>query len=166
MLRSRISSDIEHLNALNKIYPWIPNKDTIRPSDYFILKKVDVMNHISEQWVSLRDFILHMVFRQKVSLNMDNKLCVVSVNPPTWIFDPCLFPYNLPFLSNHFILWNSSHIYSDDIDEQVINQIITGFLTKRLRSNNFDFAWYKNPKPSVLDFYHVQVFWIKNETEE
>lgn len=25
---------------------------------------------------------------------------------------------------------------------------------------DFDFAWYENPKMSVPDFYHVQVFWI------
>ena len=25
---------------------------------------------------------------------------------------------------------------------------------------DFDFVWYENPKMSVPDFYHVQVFWI------
>lgn len=161
MLRSRISSDIKELTHLNKSFPWIPNEHTIRPNDYYILKKVDVMNHIETQWSSLRDFILHMVFRQSVSFNEDEKLCVVSPSPPVWIFDHCMFPYNLPFNANHFVLWNSYHTFSEDIDEKAINDIIAFFIEKRLGHTDFDFAWYKNPKPSVTDFYHVQVFWIK-----
>ena len=44
--------------------------------------------------------------------------------------------------------------------DQTINEIISMNLLKITKSSDFDFVWYKNPKPSITNFFHVQVFWI------
>ena len=31
-----------------------------------------------------------------------------------------------------------------------------------IKSDNYSFIWYENPKMTIEDIYHVQVFWIKN----
>lgn len=40
MLRNRIDSDLETLDKLNQIYPWIPNSQSIRPCPQDIEKKI------------------------------------------------------------------------------------------------------------------------------
>jgi hypothetical protein len=52
---------------------------------------------------------------------------------------------------------------TDIISDQIItiNKIITKNLQNITGSDNFDFAWYKNPKPTIKEFFHVQVFWSK-----
>ena len=65
--------------------------------------------------------------------------------------------------SNHWILWCLEKDFSFDFPDELINQIIEEKIkfVLDLESNiDFQFAWYKNPKPTIPEFYHVQVFWI------
>lgn len=159
MLRSRVSSDIDELSLLHERYWWLPTGYTIRPTNDVLAIKYNVMDNIEKEWRSLRDFVLHIVFMQTV-IRIDDRLCCPEIiNIAQWKFEPCMFPYNLEKGANHWILWNSKYDYSKEFDDDLINAVLTRFITCKVISNNFDFAWYKNPKPSVRDFYHVQVFW-------
>ena len=107
-------------------------------------------------------YILHTVFNLEIV--QKNGLKFVICEKPTeiteWVFAPSTFRYNLSKNSNLYILWNSTKKFYDDISDIIINEYITKELKILLSHDNFNFAWYKNPKPTVLDFYHVQVFWI------
>lgn len=163
MIRNQISSTIEDLNRLHSTYPWIPDELSIRPDAQLLAIKQQIMLHIANQWESTKDYILYNVFKQHIQIHKDTgRLNCPPQSPPPddWILHPCMFRYNLPKQVNHDVLWNYSNPFLYDFDQSIINDLITVILYKKLSHQNFDFAWYKNPKPSVLDFYHVQVFWI------
>lgn len=139
MLKGKISSDITSLNELSKLYPWIPNETSIRPSPEVMIKKCMVNQHIQRDWPSLKAYIEQTIFQNKTG----------------WIFEECMFPYSVK--GKHYILWNTNFPFTieptliQDFDEEVINEVLKGYIKG-------DFVWYKNPKPTVLEFYHVQVF--------
>ena len=160
MLRCRISSAIQDLNELHKKYSWIPNETMIRPSPKVLEDKRHFSNYVLGNWMSFRDFILDTHFKYPIDVE-DGHICIRdAVKSSEWKFQKSLFPYNLPSDVNHYILWNSFYDYSVDFDDSVINGIIKDTLEHMLGAN-FDFAWYKNPKPSIPELYHVQVFWIR-----
>jgi hypothetical protein len=46
--------------------------------------------------------------------------------------------------------------------EDEINNDIFIAISNHLQGNNeFNFAWYINPKMTVPEFFHVQVFWTQ-----
>jgi hypothetical protein len=163
MLRTQISSNIDELNSLHESYKWIPNESMIRPTQQNIQKKQQIILHIENQWQSTRDYILYHVFKQHIKIHTTSgKVFVPTTHieeSAQWTLQPCLFPYAVSKQAHHDVLWNSQHLYEKEFDPEIINTQITTILQSRLTHNNFDFVWYKNPKPSVLDFYHVQVFW-------
>jgi hypothetical protein len=157
LLRSRISSNIYDLNELNKIYNWLPNEYNVRPDSITLEQKRESCKEILLTYGSFESFILETIFKPANS---------------NWIFTPATFRYNLPHNSNHFVLWNSDKDLMFEYDDEIINQKITEKLDKlNLYKTNselslknkytYDFAWYKNPKPTVFEYYHVQVFWIR-----
>lgn len=154
-----INSDKDNLNNLHKIYNFLPNSDTIRPSPEDLIKKREILNIIDKEWLSLKDYILHNVFNLEYIQKNGLKFVPNKSSIQEWIFEPSTFKYNLNN-SNHYILWNSDKKFYEDFQEDFINNFIEKELRNLLNHNNFNFAWYKNPKPTVLDFYHVQVFWI------
>ncbi len=145
-MRSKISSALADLNRLSETYDWIPNEHTIRPSDYDLAIKRQKMAEIEATWPSVREFIKHSIFKN-------------ILEPPNWIFEPSIFRYNLPNHSNHYILWFSNENYFYEFPEEIINNHLNTMLKNLLGHENFMFAWYKNPKPTVVEFWHVQVFW-------
>jgi hypothetical protein len=68
-------------------------------------------------------------------------------------FAPNLFPYAVPEGTRHYILWLPSPI---EVAEETVNRYLTEAV---LREGGEDFVWYYNPKPTILEIYHVQVFW-------
>ena len=46
-----------------------------------------------------------------------------------------------------------------DIPDNEINNDIDNSLYELMGHKNFEFVWYENPKMSVPEIYHVQVFW-------
>jgi hypothetical protein len=143
-LRRKISSDIQDLNKLHQEYWWIPDETMVRPSAEVLEAKWALGRRLMDDGVSFKDFILHMYF--------------TGVNP--WAFDKSLFPYQLPPGAEHFVLWNSMHDYYWEVDDALVSKRIEGMLKVQLGHDKFDFAWYKNPKPSIPEIWHVQVFWV------
>jgi hypothetical protein len=132
-MQKHISSDLSSLNELSKTYPWIPNESSIRPSPDVMIKKCMVNQHIQRDWPSLKVYIEQTIFRNRTG----------------WIFEECMFPYAVK--GKHYILWNTNFPFIYSFKEDEVNEVLKGFIQG-------DFVWYKNPKPTVLDFYHVQVF--------
>ena len=155
-----ISSDINILNILIQVYPWIPNKDTIRPSEKVLEKKIELIEKLNNQNILLSDHIITTIFN-----NDDNKVFIE--NP---------FPYNIN--GNHYVMWYYNHDIIDRIfkdtqlihDKSIIHDInidIINSIYDIISHYNFNFAWYENPKMSINDkknynLYHIQVFWITN----
>lgn len=174
MLRNRVDSDSEILDKLNKLYPWIPNSKSIRPSPQIIEKKKHLIQQIELNWKSPKDYIIHTIFGEKyyVDEEFDNKKFVPSKNFKSnnykWFFQPSIFPYNLECKeTNHWVLWNSEKNFDFDFPEEEINEIIKRHLFYHTQiGTSFEFVWYKNPKPTIKDFYHIQVFWISGCLEK
>jgi len=167
MLNCKINSDLDFLDKLSKNYPWIPNSLSIRPTESNIEKKISLLNQIQDDWVETKDYIFHTIFGEKYYFNYDGKKFVQPTNFEfniKWSFQPSMFKYNLTNPdTNHWILWNSEQDLNWEYPEEKINHIITIKLTQHLTPNvPFQFVWYKNPKPTIPEFYHVQVFWICN----
>ena len=117
--------------------------------------------YILNNWMSFRDFILDTHFKFPIDIEDGHKFVSGSIKTSEWNFQQSLFPYSLPEGVRHYILWNSFHDYFKDFDDSRINNIIKETLEHMVGSDNFDFAWYKNPKPSIPELFHVQVFWIQ-----
>jgi hypothetical protein len=158
MIRNCIPSNKEELNNLNITYSWIPNDKQIRPTEIQQLEKYFLMSKINYEWKSTKDYILNQVFGQNFVIE-NNKKIVKHINVLNeWVFEESMFKYNVE--ANHYILWNINYDYYKDFDVKFINEIITTNLQNKLKHDKFDFAWYKNPKPTVPEIYHIQVFWI------
>jgi hypothetical protein len=161
MFVGHISSDIEELNRLHEIYYWIPNEYMIRPTDSILQEKDVFSKFILEQWHSYKDYILDTHFFRGMSL-FDNRLRLTNpITESEWFFSRSSFPYDLAEGVNHYVLWNCFYDYYFDFKESVIDTIIKDTLGVIIGSEDFDFAWYKNPKPSIPELWHVQVFWIR-----
>jgi hypothetical protein len=160
MIKNVVSSNIDDLEVLSKIYPWIPDHDSVRPTPEVLTEKLATLSEINDKWQSLEDYILFKVFSKEFSVE-DGKYFVrdKNVTPSTKIFEENHFPYNTPE-GQHWVLWYGSKQQPYD------NDTITADVNTELRSLlgrgvSFDFAWYANPKMSVPDFFHVQVFWTR-----
>jgi len=156
-MNCQVSSDVNSLDKLNEIYNWIPNKDCIRPSDKDIEKKSLFFDNIKNFYESDKDYVLVDIFGFSSIINDNGKLKVIEDNiEDKYIFEPNIFPYNLPYNTKHYVLWYS---INKNISEDRINSDINESIIK-VGSNNFDFVWYENPTKTVESVFHVQVFWI------
>lgn len=162
MLRRQISSSVEDLNQLHSLYYWIPNEETIRPSPDILREKLAFSEYVFQNYMSFKDFILATHFGY--SFNVEDKLMYVpQVLKAEWNFRKSLFPYNMLTSVNHYILWNSTYDINHSFDEQTINELLQDTLIAIVGSDRFDFAWYINPKPSIPDLWHCQVFWVRTD---
>ena len=139
VFRQKISSDVKDLNALNKIYDWIPNEETIRPDAEVRALKHSKMIDITENWRSYSDYILCQVFG-KESLTENNKFYARDSRgiSSRIVFQPNDFPYNLP-KTHHYILWYGTR--SKDYDDCEITRHISEKIQECTSSTNFSFAW-------------------------
>lgn len=159
MLRCKISSDLQDLNELHHKYWWIPNESMIRPTEEIIKEKIHFNNYVLHYWMSLAYFILDTHFKYPVDIDDGQIYIPKKIEKSEWNFSKSLFPYNLPKNVNHYVLWNSYYDYFTNLDDVTINKIIKDYLENMLGSE-FDFVWYKNPKPSIPELWHCQVFFI------
>lgn len=174
MLRTRIDSDLETLDRLNKIYSWIPNSKSIRPSPQIIEKKKHLIQQIELNWMSPKDYIVHTIFGEKYYVDREETGYKKFTRPEyfklnrKWSFQPSMFPYNLESTeTHHWVLWNYDKDFDYDYPEEEINEIIKRNLFYHTEIGTpFQFVWYKNPKPTIKEFYHIQVFWINGITKE
>ena len=175
LIRNIISSDIQELDQLHTQYKWIPSSVQIRPSPELLAVKRDKIDSIGMEWVSFKDYILHHVFQKpSARRHFDNMLYATDdqvINLKS--FQPNLFPYDIQ-QGQHWVMWygqeaQDSLLIADitqDIDNELRKQLcidsdsdIGGSGSDIGGSGNYDFAWYVNPKMSIPEFFHVQVFW-------
>ena len=94
------------------------------------------------------------------------------------VFQPCTFPYQVENGGQHYTLWFPSLL--QEVNELEINRLIEenikqliAFRDQHIDSTSnesaseiknieteFDYAWYINPKMTVPEFFHVQVFFV------
>ena len=163
-IRNQISNDITELNRLHSIFAWIPNEHMIRPTIEELVKKRTIMEEVHKEWLDLCDYILHTVFNSPIVLMLNIKTAGNCNSLPTYVFKESAFRYNLLPTVHHYVLWFSQCNYESGLEKHNAG-MITSIVTKELEiltknDLSFEFAWYTNPKPSVSDFFHVQVFWI------
>ena len=163
LLRRKISSDIDDLQVLHATYPFVPAADQVRPSPAMKEQKAIKLKEITEQWRDFVDFIYHMAFDCPF-LEGDDKRRVVAQRHRNTItrdgrhsFKPNIFPYMTQ--GNHYVMWfpEKEQKRTDDQITETINASIK-FL---VGSDQYDFGWYVNPKMTVPEFFHVQVFWVQ-----
>jgi hypothetical protein len=160
MIRCKISSDIQDLNELHKKYFWIPDENMIRPSEKVLENKRHFSNYVLHNWMSFKDFILDTHFKFTMDIDDGHLYALKNTTKSEWHFVKSLFPYNLPDDVSHYVLWNSFYDCFHSFDDDKINSIIKETLESVVGTDRFDFAWYVNPKPSIPELWHCQVFWI------
>ena len=168
VLRSVISSDLDALDRLQRRYPWVPNAARIRPSEVRLALKRAKLAEIEATWTSFTDYIRATVFGEaSVEVDSGSGLTKKAMATPFQTdhglysvlqkrFVPNEFPYDLAE-GQHWVLWYSALVQPCSTD--AITADISRFLQQHLQDAVFDFAWYVNPKMTVPEFFHVQVFW-------
>ena len=157
-MNCKISSDLDILDILNKKYNWIPGSNNIRPTEELILKKENDLAIASNFYESLTDYMYDLIFNFPTHLNSYGKLKVRIPNTIIKVFRENDYPYILPDNTFHYVMWYNTKekIFSDElINKDIYNEIL------KLNLKSFEYVWYENPKMSVADIYHVQVFFIK-----
>ena len=161
-LNRRVSGDLQELETLHNLYDWIPGPNQIRPSEEIKAVKRQKLIEIQNEWESFCDYILHSVFQKSfyVRSNGLKRACDKNtVNHNCVEFLKNEFPYQVSPESNHYVLWfGTPHKM---VDDDTINHIISLKLGEIVGKNSFVFVWYENPKVTIPEFYHIQVFWKK-----
>ena len=167
MIRNIISSELNNLDILNTKFNWIPNSKQIRPNETTLNEKNKVLDLIESEWNSMKDYILHTVFDKNYVYQSNKKFVLDDNISDTYKFQLSSFRYNLDHNSNHYILWLPRYTMDIKINESLIlyiNRILENEIYKLVNHYNFDFAYYINPKPSIIDYFHLQVFWMEKFT--
>ena len=158
LMRCGISSDISNLQRLNTQHNWIPNVDQIRPISDIIEKKVKFLENISKLYKTLEDYILDYILDLPSKICSDNKIYVPKENIiKKHIFKENMFPYNVADNTYHYVIW---YTYKPESHKQ-IDADITKCIQEFLGNDNFDYVWYINPKMSITNSFHLQIFWHK-----
>lgn len=127
------------------------------------LQKEVIAAEIAKDWNSQREYIKYAVFGYEAVTIFDKKYAKRPANlieGGPWVFKPATFPYACPPGTEHYILWNMHYDFYYPMEDTVLTTIITQKLMRF--AHHFNFVYYTNPKPSILDFFHVQVFWTRN----
>lgn len=160
-LHQKIGSANADLDILNDTYKFIPNAAQVRPSPEEKERKAERLVELIREWKGIEDFIYSTVFSLPhiTSTNgvktvpnrhrerMDRTQCVLQEQQ---------FPYGIEE-GEHFVLWYATPQQSKSDEE------ITADIERKLQSHTrsidaFQFGWYINPKMTVPEFFHVQVF--------
>lgn len=155
----QISPSFNNLNELNNQYSWIPCGNNIRPCSNIITKKNIYNDNIKRFYQNENDFIFSEIFDFKNSIDKYGKLFVKPENVyKKYVFCQNMFPYEVPHNTHHYVMWYS--YFDNTLNEEKINKDIYNQMKLLVKNDNFDFVWYENPKKTIEDIYHLQVFWI------
>ena len=157
-INCKISGDINILNKYNKIYDWIPNDKQIRPSDMNIFMKDMLLNKIKLEYNSTRDYMLINLFDFNGYL-VNGKYKSEEKNIKLHKFEVCRFKYKLNKNTFHYILWYNCN--KEELSENEINKDIKKGIYNLFKNEDYEYVWYENPKMSINDIYHLQIFFIK-----
>lgn len=156
--RGGISCDLNALQRLHEQFSWVPGAAHIRPDEETLLRKDQHAANVAYFYESNGDAILEAVFGMETHLNAHGKLVVRDKKhidaARLKVLAPNQFPYQLPPGSNHYVMWFSYRPLDVEITAH-----IDECLLESLGHGRFEFVWYENPKMTIPDIYHVQVFW-------
>lgn len=117
------------------------------------------LQSIQTYWISFQDYILHSVFG-KPYVTIDCRRVVLDRESieGCMVFRDNEFPYNTQ--GHHSVLWYGTEVQPYGISE--INEDIDREVRAAIGDDaDYDYGWYVNPKMTVPEFFHVQVFWEK-----
>ena len=157
-LNCRVSSDVEELEKLRVLHPWLPGREHVRPPPEQKQRKLEYFSHIRDRYVSEADYALQTVFGFAPEDDPVTGKLKVVVDPKmarTRRFDRNLFPYALPEGSKHWTMW----YMPDQPSDEEVSRDIAHDIGLRTGGSKFEFAWYPNPKMTIPTVPHVQVFW-------
>jgi len=157
-INTKINASLESLNAYNEIYPWIPNEYQIRPTDMIRFIKNNLMGNIFNEFHSTRDYILVTLLNMNAE-RIDKKIKVIENYDKLNKFEVCRFRYQIDSSAFHYIMWYNCS--KDDLTDEEITKDINNGIYNIIKSDNYSFVWYENPKMTINDVFHVQVFWVK-----
>ena len=172
--RCQISSDVDGLELLHQKTKWIPGQVNIRPKAAEKKAKNEKINAEQAQYASGMDYIFDHVFECESKKDDSGLLAVSNKEELTQeVFKPNRFPYHLHPKTQHYVMWYSSGDETTISAEKItkdINKEIKKIVDKddsidKKDKDNYDFVWYFNPKMTVSDVYHAQVFWIANKND-
>ena len=163
-LHREIPSDYDTLDAMHEMYSWVPSAASVRPSADGLLKKNSNIITILEQYVSLADYIMDTVFHLPIETDpfTGKLMSFVATNTQssqskTCVFAPNEYPYGME-KGHHYIMWYPPG--KDPSSREAINSDISNALAQLCDEKKFDFCWYENPKMTIPEIFHVQVFWV------
>lgn len=165
-----VPSDLQDLERLNRSgYNWLPDSQSVRPSQHNLDLKHQALVDIHEKWHSFDDFILHTVFNialDSSNVCQDTRLRVIDDFDITSEvrFAPNLFPYQVNGF--HYVLWFGSNysivnkVSNDDnhhfdqekpishmhprqpLSDIEITELIDKLLQEKYgKDKDYDFAW-------------------------
>jgi len=162
-LNCEIPPDPECLQLIHERYRWTPSQDMIRASPAVQQLKQEHVAKTLRRYCGVPDQILHDVFGCGV-VQQPNGRYAASVSEAMagrkrLARHP--FPYDLPHGTRHYVLWYLAETIPVE-REQVTADIAESIEQLIGAHHSFEFAWYENPKMTVPELYHVQVFWRKS----
>jgi hypothetical protein len=142
------------------------------------------IERIGKQYASESDFLFEQIFGIALVPDADGKLhaargCAPALVKAGRVFKANLFPYDLPRGTRHWVMWYPVCFDLDALgpmgadlncwllrikpSDEAISADIELELRTELEHERFDFVWYLNPKMTVPNIFHVQVFWVSWE---
>lgn len=160
-LNKKVSSNLDVLEHLHRRFDWIPGAEQIRPSPAEKERKRLNLEKIQSEWITFKDYILAYVFDRPYFLRTDKLKEALDHNVEgISLFIPNDFPYDVGPHGNHYVLWFD---HQETVEEDIVTMLIKENLDKLIGPDKYIFIWYENPKMTVPEFYHVQVFWIQTK---
>ena len=158
MITIRIESDLKSLDRLKSKVKWTPSSSQIRPSLSVKIRKAQILSNIKNTFVSPLDYLLSSVFSASTKETTNGLLTTdIDTCGTTCVLRPNEFPYDVDEGTHHSICWYPYKMRRTT-DAQ-ITEDIQRCLSTKLGHNNFEAVWYLNPKMTIPELFHVQVFW-------
>ena len=106
---------------------------------------------------STKDYILVNIFNTEKELSNDK---IIAKEPLVKLnhFDICRFRYQIEPNTFHYIMWYTCS--KNELTDEEITKNVEESIYNVIKTDKFNFVWYENPKMTINDIYHVQVFWI------
>ena len=160
-LHQKISNKYVDLNKIHEMYAFIPNEEQVRPSPEEKERKAKKLEELAATWKEFIDFIYATVF-QLPHIEAKNGVKTVpnrykeQMDKTQHVFQEQLFPYRIED-GRHFVMWYATKEQKRS-DEEITSDIEAELKAMTGTEDAFQFGWYVNPKMTVPEFFHVQVF--------
>lgn len=163
--RGRIDAQKENLEILHQQFPWIPGQEAIRPTRTQIEAKHASQREIETLYEAYLDFVLIEIFgfpivggvseNPKRKADFSNDAAI-----PLTVFKHNKFPYAVPAGTNHYVWWTREPMFQTP---DRVTKCIEAALQELQSGAVHNIVWYENPKMTIPEVYHVQVFWSRVE---